>query len=96
MFLCSWCDESVVVHTCTIRIFNDFEGLIENCSASWGLPNSYSEWRNFQFTPNSHYGFFFLHTVFRNYIYAWKYVILSNLRSKTTFFDQELFGSVPI
>ena len=26
------------------------------------MPNSYLEWRNFQFATNSHYGFFFLHT----------------------------------
>ena len=26
------------------------------------MPNSYPEWQNFQFTPNNHYGFFFLHT----------------------------------
>ena len=26
------------------------------------MPNSYPEWWNFQFTPNNHYGFFFLRT----------------------------------
>ena len=32
-----------------------------NFSAS--RPNSYPEWRNFQFAPNNHYWFFFLHTL---------------------------------
>ena len=32
-----------------------------NCLAS--MANSYPEWLNFQFTSNSHYGFFFLHTL---------------------------------
>ena len=31
--------------------------------ACWVMPNSYPEWRNFQFAPNNHYWFFFLHTL---------------------------------
>ena len=27
------------------------------------MPNSYPEWRNFQFVPNNNYGFFFLRTL---------------------------------
>ena len=27
------------------------------------MPNSYAERWNFQFAPNNHYGFFFLHTL---------------------------------
>ena len=27
------------------------------------MPNSYPEWRDFQFAPNNHYGFFFLYTL---------------------------------
>ena len=52
----------------TIRIFNGYLVYIENsvtrdsCSASQGLPNSYPEWRNFQFAPNNHYISFFLHS----------------------------------
>ena len=45
-----------------IRIFNGCEVQIE-----YSVPkltrlmlNSYPEWQNFQFSPNSHYGFFFL------------------------------------
>ena len=50
------------------RIFNGFEVRMKfrhegNWWASLGLmPNSYPEWRNFQFAPNNHYRFF-LHSV---------------------------------
>ena len=55
-----------------IRIFNGCKVQTENSvtrvtvqhyEARWVMPNSYLEWRNFQFTPNSHYGFFFLLTL---------------------------------
>ena len=55
-----------------IRFFNDCELRIENSvttvtvqhrEACRVMPNSYPEWRNFQFSPNNHYGFFFLHTL---------------------------------
>ena len=55
-----------------IRIFNGLEVRIENSltgatvrhhEACQVMPNSYPEWRNFQFALNSHYGLFFLHTL---------------------------------
>ena len=55
----------------SIRIFNGCGVRIENSvtrvtvqhhEACQVMPNSSPEWRNFQFTPNNHYGFFFLHT----------------------------------
>ena len=57
--------------TCFLMIFNGCEVRIENSvtrvtvrhhQACRVMPNSYPEWRNFHFLPNSHYGFFFLHT----------------------------------
>ena len=57
-----------------IRIFNDCEVQIEysvtrvtvwHHKASFVTPNSYLVWRNFQYTPNNRYGFFFLHALLK-------------------------------
>ena len=72
-----------------------------NCSASRGLPGDAEqlpEWRNFQFAPQSHYGFFFLlHTLLSTIAFRLEYVLFYQFYSKiTTFFDQEKFGTPPL
>ena len=58
---------SYVLRVQNIRIFNSCEVHTENSvrtvivrqdEACWMMPNSYPEWRNFQFAPSNHYGFF--------------------------------------
>ena len=39
------------------------------------MPNSYPEWRNFQFTPNCHDWFFFLHTLPWTIAFKLEYVL---------------------
>ena len=82
-----------------IRIFNVCEVRIENSvtratvrhhEACRVIPNSYPEWRNFQFAPNNHYWFFFLHTLSSNL------GVILLLRWNNYIFDQDMFGSVPI
>ena len=47
-----------------MRIVNSVTRIIaRHHSASLVMPNSYPEWRNSQFAPNSHYWFLFLHTL---------------------------------
>ena len=66
-----------------IRIFNGCEVRIENSvmtetirlhEASLLMPNSYLEWRNFQFAPNNHW-FFFLHTLSSTIEFKFKYAL---------------------
>ena len=61
-----------------ITTFNGCELQIENSvtrvtvrhhEACRVMPNSYAERRNFQFAPNNHYRFFFLHTVPSTIVY---------------------------
>ena len=51
-----------------------------NCSASRGLPSDaeqfYPEWRDFQFAPNKHYGFFFLHNLPSTIAFRLEYVFV--------------------
>ena len=44
------------------------------------------EWRNFQFTPNNHYRFFFLHTVPLTTACRLEYVLLYQFRTRITTF----------
>ena len=61
------------------------------------MRNSYPEWRNFQFAPNNHYGFFLLHIVPSTIAFRLEYVLFYQTDADlTTIFDQEMFGSVPI
>ena len=57
------------------------------------MPNSYPEWRNFQFALHNHYGFFLLHALPSTIKCVLCYQIYAEI---TTFFDQELFRLVPI
>ena len=68
-----------------IRIFNGYELWIDNSVttvtvqhrvACRVMPNSYPEWRDFQFAPNNHYGFFFLHTLPSTIAFWLKYVFV--------------------
>ena len=55
------------------------------------------EWRNFQFAPTNHYGFFFLHTFPSTIAFRLEYVLFYQFYAKiTTFFDQEMFGTAPL
>ena len=61
------------------------------------MPNSYPDWWNFQFAPNNHYGFLFLHTLPTTIAFKLEYVLFYQFYAEiTTFFNQEMFGSVPI
>ena len=60
------------------------------------MPNSYPEWRNFQFAPNNHYGFFFLHTCHSTIAFGLEYVLFYQTYAEiTTFFRSRYvrFGS---
>ena len=55
------------------------------------------EWRNFQFAPKNHYGFFFLHSLPSAIAFRLQYVLFYQVYAKiTTFFDQEKFGTAPL
>ena len=59
-------------------------------SASRGLPsdpNSYPEWRNFQFAPNYHYGFFFLHTLPSTIAFRLEYMLFYHINAEITTFS---------
>ena len=57
------------------------------------MPNSNPEWWNFQFEPNNHYGFFFLHTLPSQLHLCLKMLFYQKYTQITTFYDQEVFGS---
>ena len=70
-----------------MRIFNGCELRIENSvttvtvsvqhrEASRLMPNSNPEGRDFQFAPNNHYGFFFLHTFPSTIAFTLEYVFV--------------------
>ena len=40
------------------------------------MPNSYPERQDFQFAPNNHYGFFFLHTLPSTIAFRLEYVFV--------------------
>ena len=78
-----------------IRIFNGCEVRIENSvkrvtvrhhEACRVRPNSYPEWRNFQFAPNSHYGFFFLHTFPSTSAFKLEHALFYRFYAKITVF----------
>ena len=49
---------------------------------------SHTEWRNFQFEPNNHYRFFFLHTLLSTIAFTFEYMLLHQFYAKiTTFFS---------
>ena len=74
-----------------IRIFNGFEVRIENFvtrvtgrhhEACLVMPNSYPEWQNFQFAPNNHYWFFFLHTLPSMIVFKLEYALFYQFYAK--------------
>ena len=60
-------------------------------SQNWGLPSDAEplpEWRNFQFAPKNHYGFFFLHNLPLTIAFRLEYVLFYQFYAKiTTFFS---------
>ena len=48
----------------------------------WLMPNSYPEWRDFQFAPHNHYGFFFLYTFPLTSAFKLKYVLFYQFNFK--------------
>ena len=57
------------------------------------MPNNYPEWWNFQFAPNIHYGFFFLHTLPSTTTFRLEYLFFYQIYTEiTAFFDQEMCG----
>ena len=81
-----------------IRIFNGCEVLIENSVTRVTVRHheQLPEWRNFQFAPNNHYGFFFLHTLPSTITFRLEYVFYQFYAKITTFFDKENFGAVSL
>ena len=72
----------------------------DNCSASRCLPSDaeqLTKWRNFQFAPKNHYGFFFLHTLPSTVAVRLEYVLFYQFYAIiTTFVDQKKFGMAPL
>ena len=59
------------------------------------MPSSYPEGRDFQFAPNNHYGFFFLHTVSSKIAFMLECVLVYQFYAEiTTFLNQEMFSLV--
>ena len=65
---------------CELRIENSITAVtVQHREACRAMPNSYPESLDFQFAPNNHYGFFFLHTLpstiaFRlNYVFVYQF-----------------------
>ena len=56
-----------------------------NCSASRGSPKL-PEWWNFQFAPNNHYKFFFLHNLPSTVVFKLEYALLYRLFAEITTF----------
>ena len=85
----------------SIRIFNVCEMRIENSATRVTarhregcrvMSNSYPKWWNFQFAPNNHYGFFFLHTLPSTIAFRLEYVLIYQFYTEmTTVFNR--FGS---
>ena len=69
---------------------------VHHYEACWVMPNSYPEWRNFHFTPNNHYRFFFLHTLPSTIVFKLACELFYQFYAKISMFDQEKFGSVPV
>ena len=79
-----------------IRIFNGCEVRIENSvkrvtvrhhKACRVMLNSYPEWQNFQFAPNKHYWFFFLHTLSSTIVFRLEYLLFYQLYTEITTFS---------
>ena len=51
------------------------------------MPNSYPEWRNFQFAPNNHYRFFFLHTLPSTIAFRLECVLFCHIYAEITTFS---------
>ena len=90
----------------SIRIFNGNEVQIKNSVTSvtlWHhkacrvMPNSYPQWRTFQFATDNHYGFFFLHTLPSTIAFRLEYVIFSIIHWNNYIFwwRHARFGSYP-
>ena len=61
-----------------------------NCSASRGSTGDAEqlpEWRNFQFAPKKHYGFFFLHTLPSPIAFRLEYVLFYQIYANITIFS---------
>ena len=68
-----------------IRIFNGSEVWIEN-SVTRVTVCHLAEWRNFQFEPNNHHRFFFLHTLLSTIAFRLEYVLFYQFYAKITIF----------
>ena len=62
----------------------------DNCSASRGSPSDAEQlpsWRNFQFAPNNHYRFFFLHTLPLAIVFKLGYVFFNQFYAEISIFS---------
>ena len=82
----------------SVRIENSVtRASVQHHEACRVMPNSYPEWRNFQFAPNNHYRIFFLHTLARPlYLSLDMRYFLSIWGWNKYIFYQEMFSSAPI
>ena len=68
----------------------------QECKAWRGMLNSYTEWWNFQFAPNNHCGFFFLHTFLSKITFKLNYALFYQFYTKMSTFSakkRSVFGT---
>ena len=72
---------------CEVRIENSVTRVtVRQHEACRVMPNSYPQWLNFQFAPNNHYGFFFLHTFRSTIVLKLEYALFYQFFAKVTVF----------
>ena len=83
---------------CEVWIKNSFTSVtVRHHEASRAMPNSYSNWQNFQFASNNHYWLFFLHTFPLTITFKLRYSFLYQFNAKNICIcGQEMLGSAPI
>ena len=80
--------ELIQFNGCEVRIENSVTRVtVRHHETSRVMPNSYPELRNFQFAPNHHYGFFFLHTVPSKILFKLGYALFYQFNAEITIFS---------
>ena len=60
---------------------------VRHHEASWVMPNSYPEWRHFQFASHNYYWFFFLHTLPSTSVFKLGYALFYQFYAKIRTFS---------
>ena len=93
---------SLLLCQCSIRIFNGCLVRTENSvmrvtlrhhKACRVMPNSYPKWQNFQFPPNNHFGFFFLHTTASTIAFKRLYALFSQYNAEISTFSVKKYSA---